>query len=142
MEGGGGELIMAGRANRMRAASCCDININTLYQLLVTDIPWTKQGQRCVSLKGSRGNNGIITCAIFVVIKAQVESTSQDRVQKGSDKANKDTVISWKTKEGLYRSERWLIKNPERKSRQKRKKPRSICDIEYRHHISKHISKC
>lgn len=46
--GGRGEeggLIMAAGANRMRAASCCDININTLHQLLVTDVSGTKQGQ-------------------------------------------------------------------------------------------------
>lgn len=34
------------RANRMSAASCCDINITTVQQLLVTHICWTKHKRR------------------------------------------------------------------------------------------------
>lgn len=30
-------------ANRMSAASCCDINISTAQQLLVTHVCWTKR---------------------------------------------------------------------------------------------------
>lgn len=53
--GGGCRLIMADRANRMRAASCCDINITTVHQLLVTAVSWTKQWVSGMSSKRHRG---------------------------------------------------------------------------------------
>lgn len=57
---------MVGSANRMRKASCCDININTLQQLLVTGICWTKRGQWNIFKGPPRPPNAIIASAILV----------------------------------------------------------------------------
>lgn len=57
---------MVGSTNRMRKASCCDININTLQQLLVTGVCWTKQGQWYFFKGPSRPPNAIIASAILV----------------------------------------------------------------------------
>lgn len=93
--GGWGWLIMAGRANRMRAASCCDININTLHQLLVTDVSWTKQGQWYIFKGPSWPDNDIITCTILVTSAAYLCSTFQKCCKKGGKK----TTISWNKRE-------------------------------------------
>lgn len=91
---------MAGRANRMKAASCCDININTVQQLLVTVVSWTKHG-RIMTLLPVQPRTEL--CGTFQnkTLRPRHHSDSEQASIK-PDKKKKATNILWSVLRRFY----------------------------------------